>query len=387
MFNLRVNKSLVIYTLIVFLAGILTTGIWFAGKGYDFPISHSKPVQAAPETTTALSTFFGPDTIQKIVEKVGPAVVKIETETEIQTQGVYDPFLNDPFFREFFGFDIHPRQTPRISRGLGSGFLISRDGYIITNNHVVDGASKISVYLTSSQKPYEAKLVGSDAQLDLAVIKINAGHDLPVLKFGDTNELKVGNWVIAIGNPYGLDHTVTVGVISAKGRPITINGNEFKDLLQTDASINPGNSGGPLLNLKGEVVGINTAINAQAQGIGFAIPSSTVTQVLDQLIEQGKVIRPWLGVYIQPVTKELADYFGLKKPEGVLISSVADNSPAQKAGLRRGDIILEYNKTKITKPQELQDAVKDSKIGDKVVILIYREGKTLYVPVKIETKT
>jgi S1-C subfamily serine protease len=192
--------------------------------------------------------------------------------------------------------------------------------------------------------------------------------------------------VIAIGNPYGLDHTVTVGVISAKGRPITIDGNEFKDLLQTDASINPGNSGGPLINLQGKVIGINTAINAQAQGIGFAIPSSTVTQVLDQLINEGKVIRPWMGIYMQPVTKELADYFGLEKAEGVLISSVAENSPAQKAGLRRGDIVLEYNKEKVVNPDELKEKVANTKIGEKVVVLIYRDGNTIYVPVKIEER-
>ncbi len=192
--------------------------------------------------------------------------------------------------------------------------------------------------------------------------------------------------MIAIGNPYGLDHTVTVGVISAKGRPITIDGNEFKDLLQTDASINPGNSGGPLINLQGKVIGINTAINAQAQGIGFAIPSSTVTQVLDQLINEGKVIRPWMGIYMQPVTKELADYFGLEKAEGVLISSVAENSPAQKAGLRRGDIVLEYNKEKVVNPDELKEKVANTKIGEKVVVLIYRDGNTIYVPVKIEER-
>ena len=287
-------------------------------------------------------------------------------------------------FREFFGDSF--RSQPEVTTGLGSGFIISKDGYIVTNYHVVEGASKIKVFLTSRKDPYQAKLIGFDEQLDLAVLKINAGNNLPFLEFGDTNKLEVGSWVIAIGNPYGLDHTVTVGVISAKGRPITIDGNQFKDLLQTDASINPGNSGGPLIDLNGKVIGINTAINAQAQGIGFAIPSSTVTQVLDQLINEGKVIRPWLGVYLQPVTKELAEYFGLDKPEGVLISAVSEGSPAHKAGLRRGDIILEYNEKKIKDIEQLQEEVANSKIDQKVVLLIFRDGKTQYVPLKIEAK-
>ncbi|MFZ7104189.1 MAG: trypsin-like peptidase domain-containing protein [Peptococcaceae bacterium] len=373
------RKSLISYTLIIFLTGILTTGLLIAG-GYNVSISKNTPVAAA--TSGTANPFLGPDTIQTIVKETGPAVVKIETVVTVQRQ--YDPFADDPFFRDFFGDQF--RSQPETTQGLGSGFIISNDGYIVTNYHVVDGASQIDVYLTEQKDPYPAKLIGADEQLDLAVIKISAGNNLPSLKFGDTGKLAVGSWVIAIGNPYGLDHTVTVGVISAKGRPITINGNQFKDLLQTDASINPGNSGGPLLNLQGEVVGINTAINAQAQGIGFAIPSSTVTQVLDQLINEGKVIRPWLGIYMQPVTEELADYFGLQKVAGVLISAVADNSPAQKAGLQRGDIILEFAKKKMNDPEELKEEVMNTEIGTKVVLFVYRDGNTIYVPLEIEAK-
>ncbi|HHV64207.1 MAG TPA: Do family serine endopeptidase [Peptococcaceae bacterium] len=372
------------YTLIIFLTCLIAAVVVLAG-GYDITITKPSPVQAAQNqdsATSGASAFLGPDTIENIVKKTSPAVVKIETE--VQTKQQYNPFFDDPFFREFFGDQF--RSQPETRQGLGSGFIISKDGYIVTNNHVIDQASKIKVYLSSRKEPYEAKLIGSDAQLDLAVIKINAGNNLPFLEFGDTNKLEVGSWVIAIGNPYGLDHTVTVGVISAKGRPITIDGNEFKDLLQTDASINPGNSGGPLINLNGEVIGINTAINAQAQGIGFAIPSSTVTQVLDQLINEGKVIRPWLGVIMQPVTKELAEYFGLDKPEGVLISSVIEDSPAHKAGLRRGDIILEFNKTKVNDPEKLKEEVAKTKVGDKAVLLVFRDGNTVYVTVKIEAR-
>lgn len=374
------RKTLIATFLFIFTTAAITTGLVVAGD-YKVTISKSNFVEAASNTAGVPSNnvFLGPDTIQNIVKESGPAVVKIETEVKVQRN--YDPFFNDPFFREFFGEPFGSQ--PKVTQGLGSGFIISKDGYIVTNNHVVEGATKINVFLTSRKEPYQAKLIGSDEQLDLAVLKINAGNNLPFLEFGDTNKLEVGSWVIAIGNPYGLDHTVTVGVISAKGRPITIDGNQFKDLLQTDASINPGNSGGPLIDLNGKVIGINTAINAQAQGIGFAIPSSTVTQVLDQLINEGKVIRPWLGIYMQPVTEELAEYFGLDKAEGVLISAVAEDSPAKKAGLRRGDIILEYSKKKINDTQQLQDEVMNTKIGEKVVLLVFRDGQTLYVPITI----
>ena len=387
--HLRVSKLLVVYTLLIFLGGILTAGAWLTVKGYDVPWSSVRPALAedAPFRDSSVVSFFSPDTIEEIVEKAGPAVVKIETYAKTRSRSD-DPFFNDPFFREFFGYNfrVNPLPQSQVKTGLGSGFLISKDGYILTNNHVVEGAEELKVYLTSRQEPYAGKIVGADPDLDLAVIKIEAGNDLPILKFGDVNKMKVGNWVIAIGNPYGLDHTVTVGVISAKGRPVNIDGREFKDLIQTDASINPGNSGGPLLNLKGEVVGINTAINAQAQGIGFAIPSSTVQQVLDQLLEKGKVVRPWLGVYLQPVTEEIAKYFGLKKVDGVLISAVQEDSPAQKAGLMRGDIILEFSGKHISKPEDLQQAVKEAKIGEKVIVLIHRNGKTAYLSVTIEER-
>jgi serine protease Do len=374
------KKTPIGYPLFILLAGILLTAGLIFCSGYNISITKAPPVEAVQVPETPANVLLGPDTIQKIVKQTSPAVVKIETE--VQAQGQYDPFLNDPFFRDFFG-DVFKSQ-PEIRNGLGSGFIISGDGYIVTNDHVVSGASKINVYLSSEKEPFEAKLIGSDTQLDLAVLKINAGNNLPYLEFGDTNKLEVGSWVIAIGNPYGLDHTVTVGVISAKGRPVTINDNVYKDLLQTDASINPGNSGGPLINLQGKVIGINTAINAQAQGIGFAIPSSTVTQVLDQLINSGKVIRPWLGIYMQPVSEDLAGLFGLEKPEGVLVNSVAEGSPAQKAGLQRGDIILEYNKKKVNDPDSLKEEVLKTKIGEKVVVLVFRNGNTLYIPITVE---
>jgi len=395
--RLKVNKLLVFYTLLIFLGGVFCCGFYLTINGYDLPWSMQSQNNTEiatnsnqPQSTSVNlnNTAEGLPSIEKIVDEAGPAVVKIETITQVRSE-INDLFLNpfnDPFFRDFFGDSFRSEPETRETQGLGSGFIISKDGYILTNNHVIEGAKEINVYLTSRQEPYSAEVVGADAELDLAVIKIKAGTNLPMLKLGDSTQAKVGNWVIAIGNPYGLDHTVTVGVISAKGRPVVIEGTEFKDLIQTDASINPGNSGGPLLNLNGDVVGINTAINAQAQGIGFAIPSSSVLQVLDDLLLKGKVVRPWLGVYMEPVTKQLAEYYGMNKAEGAYISSVQKESPAEKAGLRRGDIILEYNKMAITKPETLQEAVKATKIGDKATMLIYRENRTLAVTVKIEEK-
>lgn len=388
--RLRVNKLLVLYTLLVFLGGMFSAAFYLTIKGYNVPWN---PAPAQEQTDAngqvvpaSMNTFIESGAIDQIVEKCGPAVVMIETVTKEPRSSRYfrTPF-DDPFFRDFFdGFRFEPELRER--QGMGSGFIISKDGYILTNNHVIEGASEINVTLTTRKEAYKAKVIGTDEELDLAVIKIDAGNNLPLLKLGDSNKVKVGNWVIAIGNPFGLDHTVTVGVISAKGRPVAIEGKEFKDLLQTDASINPGNSGGPLLNLQGEVIGINTAINAEAQGIGFAISSSSVQQVLEDLMEKGKVVRPWLGVYMQPVTEELADYFGLDKPQGVLISAIQNDSPAEKAGLERGDIILEYNKQPVQEPEELQKLVRESKIGDKVILLIHRQDKTMYVTVTIEEK-
>ena len=388
--RLRVNKLLVLYTLLVFLGGMFSAAFYLTIKGYNVPWN---PAPAQEQTDAngqvvpaSMNTLIESGAIDQIVEKCGPAVVMIETVTKEPRSSRYfrTPF-DDPFFRDFFdGFRFEPELRER--QGMGSGFIISKDGYILTNNHVIEGASEINVTLTTRKEAYKAKVIGTDEELDLAVIKIDAGNNLPLLKLGDSNKVKVGNWVIAIGNPFGLDHTVTVGVISAKGRPVAIEGKEFKDLLQTDASINPGNSGGPLLNLQGEVIGINTAINAEAQGIGFAISSSSVQQVLEDLMEKGKVVRPWLGVYMQPVTEELADYFGLDKPQGVLISAIQNDSPAEKAGLERGDIILEYNKQPVQEPEELQKLVRESKIGDKVILLIHRQDKTMYVTVTIEEK-
>ncbi|MDF9409336.1 MAG: putative serine protease HtrA [Pelotomaculum sp. PtaB.Bin013] len=329
---------------------------------------------------------IGPDTIPDIVSRVSPAVVRIDTTEQSSGSGNLDPFFNDPFFRQFFGNQNLMPSQPRVSRGLGSGFIVSSDGYILTNEHVINGADAIEVTLAGQDKAYPARKVGSDKDLDLAVLKIDAGAELPTVPLGNSDSIRVGDWVIAIGNPYGLDHTVTVGVISAKGRPMTVQDRQYKNLLQTDASINPGNSGGPLLNLNGEVVGINTAINAQAQGIGFAIPSSTVKSVFDDLVNKGGVAHPWLGVYLQSVTNEIAQYYGLKDLSGALIAQVVEGGPAAKAGLQRGDVITGYNGSNVSNPNNLIDLVNGTQVGSQVEINFVRQGNSKSVIATIEAK-
>ncbi|HBV97228.1 MAG TPA: peptidase S1 [Desulfotomaculum sp.] len=326
----------------------------------------------------------GSGSIADIVDKTSPAVVEIRTTT--QSGSSRDPFASDPFFRQFFGNRIPFDSGPRTSVGMGSGFIISEDGYILTNDHVVEGATQIEVIMTGKDQPIPAKLVGSDAELDLAVLKISGQNDLPTLQLGDSNSVRVGEWAIAIGNPQGLDHTVTVGVISAKGRPITVENKQYKNLLQTDASINPGNSGGPLLNMSGQVIGINTAVNASAQGIGFAIPTSTVKPVLDTLINNGKISRPWLGVYIQSLNREIADYLKLDRTEGALVTSVVEGGPAAAAGIVEGDVITEIDHQSVATPGDLTGLVEKMKPDQKVVAVVYREGKKMLINLVIGEK-
>ncbi|MFA4884385.1 MAG: trypsin-like peptidase domain-containing protein [Desulfotomaculaceae bacterium] len=322
----------------------------------------------------------GTDTVADVVSLTSPAVVKISTRVASRVSS--DPLFSDPFFRQFFGLPSQPRQE----EGLGSGFIISKDGYILTNEHVIDGASSISVTVTGFDRDLEAKVAGADYDLDLALLKIEPGRDLPSLNLGDSDQIRVGNWVIAIGNPYGLDHTVTTGVISAKGRPISVNDRQYENLLQTDASINPGNSGGPLLDLKGEVIGINTAISSQAQGIGFAIPTSTVRQVLEDLKNNVSKSRPWVGVQVRTVDNEIARYLGLDKAEGAVIDGVIAGSPAESAGLREWDVIVEFNGKKISDADELVEAIKNTQAGQKVNISIIRQRQLSQLTVSVAEK-
>ena len=326
----------------------------------------------------ALESFS--NSIADIAEKNGPAVVNIDTVRVLETQ---NPFFNDPMFERFFGdqFNENTRTIPQ--RGTGSGFIINQEGYIITNEHVVHNADKIKVTLSDGRE-FTGEVIGSDVTSDMAIVKIKADH-LPLVALGDSDKLRVGEIVVAIGNPYGLQQTVTMGVVSAKGRsiPAGAEGHVYKDFIQTDAAINPGNSGGPLLNTKGEVVGINTAIIPFAQGIGFAIPINIAKKNIDDLINFGKVLRSWLGVYIQEVTPEIAKQFNQTEAKGVLVGDVVKNSPAEAAGIKTGDIIKKVNNEEVNSPEELQNKIGNIEIGKEANIEIVRNGETISFVVKI----
>lgn len=287
---------------------------------------------------------------------------------------------NDPF-QDFFDrfFEDMPRR-PQQQRSLGSGFIISDQGYILTNNHVVAGADEIKVRLSDGRE-FKGEVKGADDKLDLALVKIDTKEHLPVAQLGNSDDIKVGEWVLAIGNPFGLSQTVTAGIVSATGR--VIGSGPYDDFIQTDASINPGNSGGPLFDTEGKVIGINTAIVAGGQGIGFAIPINMAKDVLPQLEDKGKVIRGWLGVTVQPITPDLAKSFGLENDKGALISDVVKDGPAAKAGLKSGDIVLEFAGKKVREVSELPRLVAITPVGKDVTMKIVRDGKTQDVTVKI----
>ncbi|MBI4842872.1 MAG: DegQ family serine endoprotease [Nitrospirae bacterium] len=315
--------------------------------------------------------------MSEVVEAVKPAVVNISTTKTIKTQGGVNPFFEDPLFRRFFGDQFDHMQKPRERKAtsLGSGVIVTSDGYILTNNHVVKDADEITVLL-SDKRELDGKIIASDPKTDISVIKVDA-RDLPTLKWGDSNELKPGNLVLAIGSPYGLNQTVTMGIVSAVGRA-NVGLADYENFIQLDAAINPGNSGGALVNSNCELVGINTAIFSTSggyQGIGFAIPSNMAKKVLENLLEKGKVIRGWLGVSVQAVTPELAKQFKLSDINGALIAEVIEGSPAEKAGLARGDVITEFNHIKIDEPNSLRNIVANTAPGDKVKVIVIRDGK------------
>jgi len=310
-----------------------------------------------------------PDSFADLAQQFSPAVVNVQTERLAGSRSGSPEDL----FEEFFGRK-RPREKKRRFRAesSGSGFVISEDGYIVTNNHVVDGAEKIVVAFEDG-KELTAEIVGLDPKTDLALLKVSGAGKLPAAPLGNSDKLRVGDWVMAIGNPFGLEHSVTVGILSARGR--NINAGPYDDFLQTDASINPGNSGGPLIDMGGRVIGINTAINAAGQGIGFAIPINMVKELLPQLRVSGSVTRGWLGVQIQRVTPALAESFSLDEPEGALISQVFEDSPAEKAKLERGDVIIEFNGTKIENYDDLPRRVASTPPGTKANVVVMRAGK------------
>jgi serine protease Do len=334
------------------------------------------------------SAKTAPDGFADLAAKLLPSVVNISTTQTVEgREGPAMPQLPpgspfEDFFKEFFDRN-QPQQRKHKATSLGSGFIISADGYVVTNNHVIADADEISVILHDDTR-IKAELVGRDTKTDLAVLKIKSDRKLTAVKFGNSKKARVGDWVVAIGNPFGLGGTVTAGIISARGRDI--NAGPYDDFIQTDASINRGNSGGPMFNLAGEVIGINTAIfspSGGSVGIGFAIPASTAEPVISQLIKSGAVKRGWLGVHIQAVTEEIAETLGLKKAEGALVANVIEDSPAAKGGIKSGDVILEFDGKSVNEMRSLPRIVAETEVGKPVDVSIWREGKPATVKVAV----
>ena len=340
---------------------------------------------SVPAMAKSSNTQMVPVSFAELAKAAKPGVVNIQTEKIIEGGGrVYKHFFGQPFggnkqFDDFFAPFFNQSPQSRKESSLGSGFIISQDGYIVTNNHVIKDADQIKVIL-HDKKEYDAKIIGTDPMTDLALIKIDA-KDLLALKFGKSSDTDVGSWVVAIGSPFGLEQTVTAGIVSAKGR--IIGSGPYDDFIQTDASINPGNSGGPLLNLDDEVIGINTAIVKSGQGIGFAIPSDLATGVIDQLTEQKSVSRGWMGVAIQNVTEQLAKYYGIKETKGVYVAKVYEGDPADKAGIKIGDVIYQIDDKKIDTSRDLTLTIAGSSVGESVRVKLIRDGKEKTVKVKL----
>jgi serine protease Do len=375
-FNLKTKAALAAIAASCFVAGAVITGVldltpWGAAE--------SQP-SGDLEALRRIGQGFS-----QVVEEVSPSVVNVRVAKEVKASG--RPFGGSPFgffgdspFGQFFGM---PEGGDHLEQGSGSGVIVSADGYILTNNHVISGVDEITVVMSGGEQ-YDAKVVGADPRTDVAVIKVDA-KDLPVAKLGDSDTIEVGEWVLAVGNPFELQNTVTAGIISARGRSGMNTGN-YEDFIQTDAAINPGNSGGPLVNLEGEVIGINTAIATLTggnMGIGFAIPINMAKQVMQQLIDTGKVTRGWLGVGIQNITPELKAAFDLKTNEGALVGDVDKDGPAKKAGVRRGDVIVEYQGEKVKDVNHLRNLVAATEVGTMAEVKVNRDGKLATLRVKI----
>jgi serine protease Do len=334
-----------------------------ASAGTETPASSAAPAVVPP--------FNPAQSFAPLVEALQPAVVFVSVKQAIPAQELQLPQEMLPFFGPFFQ-SPDQGETQKYRDGEGSGFIISADGYILTNNHVVENAERVTVKLNDDTS-LTAKVVGTDPRTDVGLIKVDAGHPLPYVKLGDSDELKVGDWVVAIGNPLGLSHTVTAGIVSAKGR--IIGAGPYDDFIQTDASINPGNSGGPLFDTSGRVVGINTAIAQHGQGIGFAVPVNTVTAILDELKSNGKVARGWIGVGLQKLDKDLAEALGSKLDHGAVVEEVYDGTPGAKAGLERGDIIVSLDGKPVSDSETLIRDVGVHKPGETLKLVVVRQGK------------
>src|SRR5215470_10339067 len=381
------SRRLVLLTVVVVLL------VAAAGGGYlarDW-LGRSRSAPATPSTPQAATGIAVAEALQMgfvdVAQHVRPAVVHLGTIQRAKTrrgpnlpQGNDDPFFRD-FFNQFFGSEGPDSRSEFRRPGLGSGVIIDKRGLVLTNFHVVKGADEILIRL-SDKREYRGQILGTDPKTDLAVVKFQPDHDVTVASLGNSDALQVGEWAIAIGNPFGLDQTVTVGVISATGRS-DVGIATYENFIQTDASINPGSSGGPLVNLKGEVVGINTAIVAAGQGIGFAIPINMVKRVVDQLVDKGKVIRGWIGVSLQPLTPELAQGLGMDGTQGAVVGSTIAGSPAAQAGLQQGDVILSYNKTPVEDYRHVQRLVAETPVGRVASLDVLRKKQKVQVSVTI----
>jgi serine protease Do len=383
---ISVKRSTMAFTLLVALVVGAGLGTWGAGAVDQIKPapSDSLPASSLPAATqprivpAALPIPSG--SFSQVAETVSPAVVNINTVTRVSGRTPVEEFFGDELLRRFRG---DPSERPQPQRSLGSGVIVDASGIVLTNAHVVEGATEIEV-ATADGKKHKAKVMGADRKTDLAVLKLQGGGPYPAASLGDSDRVKVGDWVLAIGSPFGLQQTVTAGIISAKGR--SIGQGPYDDFLQTDAAINPGNSGGPLVNMSGEVIGINSAILSRSGGnvgIGFSIPVNMAKRIYTELAAKGKITRGWLGVSIQALSPDLAKGFGLKEPNGVLISDVVQDSPAAQAGVAAGDIIIEFDRKKVDSPQELQKVVAATAPGRAVPLKVWRDRSEKMLEIKI----
>ncbi|MBH8560970.1 trypsin-like peptidase domain-containing protein [Nostoc sp. CENA67] len=382
------KKAAASVSLVLLGSGMTLAGGYLAGHHQQLSLSASNLAVSRVNAAPPLPAATDPNFVIEVVKKVGPAVVRIDSSRTVKSR-VPDEFSQDPFFQRFFGSQL-PEQQNRVERGTGSGFIISSDGRILTNAHVVDGADTVTVTVKDGRS-FTGKVLGKDELTDVAVVKIQADN-LPTVALGNSDQLQAGEWAIAIGNPLGLDNTVTTGIISATGRSSNQIGAPDKrvEYIQTDAAINPGNSGGPLLNSRGEVIGMNTAIIQGAQGLGFAIPISTAQRISNQLIATGKVQHPYLGIQMVGLTPQLKQNINsdpnsglsVNEDKGVLVVKVMPNSPAAKAGIRAGDVIKKLNGELVTDANSVQRAVENSQVGSNLRIELSRNGQNVNLAVQ-----
>ena len=376
---------------LVLIAVVAALLVAAAGGGYLVRGHLGRPGASVPTTPQAATGIVLVESLQMgfvdVAQQVRPAVVHLGTIQRAKNrrgpnlpQGNDDPFFRD-FFNQFFGSEGPDSRSEFRRPGLGSGVIIDKRGLVLTNFHVVKGADEILIRL-SDKREYRGQILGTDPKTDLAVVKFQPDHELTVATLGNSDALRVGEWAIAIGNPFGLDQTVTVGVISATGRS-DVGIATYENFIQTDASINPGNSGGPLVNLKGQVIGVNTAIVAAGQGIGFAIPINMVKRVVDQLVDKGKVVRGWLGVALQPLSPDLAQSLGLEGTNGAVVGSTITGSPAAQAGLEQGDVIVAFDKTPVEDYRHVQRLVAEARVGKSVQLQIVRKKQKMDLTVTI----